>query len=186
VEVIILDDHSDGPYLRKIKELCGDLQCPWTIQTTREAGQGKSLHEQFELAKSLNALCYFCEDDYLHEPSAIMEMWNFYRQMVEQTGNHGLHRRNVILYQPLSSISLWEKRHWQYEPCNPCFVMQRCCEILWHYFENTKYVGIGNRQLGTESRQRAFSFNISGFCPIPPLLVAQFELAPCFQQVGRK
>ena len=88
VEVVILDDHSDGPYLQKIKELCAAIQCPWTIQTTRETGQGKSLHEQFELAKSLNALCYFCEDDYLHEPSAIMEMWNFYRQMVEQTGNH--------------------------------------------------------------------------------------------------
>lgn len=191
VEVVILDDHSDGPYLQKIKELCAAIQCPWTIQTTRETGQGKSLHEQFELAKSLNALCYFCEDDYLHEPSAIMEMWNFYRQMVEQTGNHlVLHPQECdFLYQTHypSYIVAGKKRHWRTmnHATHVLFIHSDVVKLHWNYFENTKYVGDPkNRQLGAESKTTNLLFkHIPGFCPIPALAGhAQFELTlpPCF------
>lgn len=191
IEVIILDDHSDAPYLQKIKELCAELQCPWVIQTTRETGQGKSLHEQFELAKSLNALCYFCEDDYLHELSAIMEMWNFYRQMVEQTGNHlVLHPQECeSLYQTHypSYIIAGEKRHWRTmnHATHVLFMHSDVVKSYWHYFENTKYVGDRkNRQLGSESKTTNLLFNhIPGFCPIPAVAGhAQFEhtLPPCF------
>lgn len=191
VEVIILDDHSDGPYLQKIKELCADIQCPWKMQTTRETGQGKSLHEQFELAKSLNALCYFCEDDYLHEPSALIEMWNFYRQMVHQTGNHVvLHPQECeFLYQTHypSYIITGEKRHWRTmnHATHVLFTHSDVVKSHWHYFENTKYVGDRkNRQLGSESKTTNLLFNhIPGFCPIPAVAGhAQFELTlpPCF------
>lgn len=117
IEVVILDDHSDDSYLVQIKELAKEIQCPWVVQPTRETGQGKSLHEQFELAKPLNALCYFCEDDYLHEVSAIEEMWDFYRQMARQTDGHlALHPQECeFLYQTHypSYILAGEKRHWR-------------------------------------------------------------------------
>ena len=191
VEVIILDDHSDDLYLQKIKELCAHIQCPWKIQTTKETGQGKSLHEQFDYAKSLNALCYFCEDDYLHEPGAIMEMWDFYREMVEQTGNHVvLHPQECeFLYQTYypSYIMAGEKRHWRTmnHATHVLFIHSDIVKSYWNYFENTKYVGDPkNRQLGAESKTTNLLFNhIPGFCPLPAVAGhAQFELTlpPCF------
>lgn len=191
MEAVILDDHSDASYLLQIKELCQEIQCPWKIQTTRETGQGKSLLEQFELAKPLNALCYFCEDDYLHEPSAIWEMWNFYRQMVDQTSTHlVLHPQECeFLYQTHypSYILSGEKRHWRTmnHATHVLFTHSHVVKSYWQYFENTKYVGDRkNRQLGAESKTTNLLFKyIPGFCPIPAVAGhAQFELSlpPCF------
>lgn len=191
VEVIILDDHSDAAYLEKIKDLGKDIHCPWKLQTTRETGQGKSLHEQFELAKPLNALCYFCEDDYLHEQSAIFEMWDFYRQMVDQTGTHlVLHPQECeFLYHTHypSYIIAGKNRHWRTmnHATHVLFTHSHVVKSYWQYFENTKYVGDRkNRQLGAESKTTNLLFkHIPGFCPIPAVAGhAQFELTlpPCF------
>ncbi|MDF3033564.1 MAG: rhamnosyltransferase [Alphaproteobacteria bacterium] len=191
LEVVILDDHSDAPYLLKIKELCQEIQCPWTLKTTREKGQGKSLLEQFELAKSLNALCYFCEDDYLHEPSAIQEMWQFYRQMVAQTGNHlVLHPQECeFLYQTHypSYIIAGEKHHWRTmnHATHVLWTHSHVVRSYWRYFENTKYVGDRKkRQWGAESKTTNLLFrHIPGFCPVPAVAGhAQFKLSlpPCF------
>jgi len=57
---------------------------PWKIQT-QKPGTGRILAQQFSLAKSDDALYYFCEDDYLHEKCAIHEMWAFYRQFLRHT-----------------------------------------------------------------------------------------------------
>jgi hypothetical protein len=192
LEVIILDDHSDEAYLLKIKELCQKLQCPWRVQTTRQTGQGNSLLEQFELTKSLNTLCYFCEDDYLHEPSAIAEMWNFYRQMYDQTSGAHLviHPQECeFLYQTHypSYIMAGERRHWRTmnHATHVLFTHSHVVKSYWHYFENTKYVGdLKKRQLGSESKTTNLLFkHIPGFCPIPAVAGhAQFELTlpPCF------
>jgi hypothetical protein len=192
IEVIILDDHSDAKYLNKIKEIGKELQCSWKIQTTRETGQGQSLFEQFELAKSLNTLCYFCEDDYLHEPGAILEMWQFYNQIYHQTdGTHlVVHPQECeFLYHALypSYIIAGEKRHWRTmnHATHVLFTHSHVVKSYWHYFENTKYVGDRRkRQLGAESKTTNLLFNhIPGFCPIPAVAGhAQFELTlpPCF------
>ena len=192
IEVIVLDDHSDASYLLKIKDICRAIQCPWTVQTTRETGQGQSLHEQFEMVKSMNALCYFCEDDYLHEPSAIREMWDFYRKMMEQTGGTHLviHPQECeFLYQTLypSYIIASEQRHWRTmnHATHVLFTHSQVVKSYWHYFENTKFVGDRKkRQLGAESKTTNLLFkHIPGFCPIPAVAGhAQFELTlpPCF------
>ncbi|MBM3468502.1 MAG: hypothetical protein FJX71_03630 [Alphaproteobacteria bacterium] len=191
IKVNILDDHSDADYLKKINDLCKDIHCPWEIKTTREAGQGKSLYEQFEFAKSLDALCYFCEDDYLHEPSAIWEMWNFYDQVAKQTGRHlVLHPQECeFLYQTHypSYILAGEKRHWRTmnHATHVLFTHSHVVKTFWTYFENTKHVGDRKkRQLGSESKTTNLLFkHIPGFCPIPAVAGhAQFELTlpPCF------
>jgi len=59
IELIILDDHSDVVYLDRIKNLAAQSKCAWRVQTTKETGQGGSLHEQFSLARHDNALYYF-------------------------------------------------------------------------------------------------------------------------------
>jgi hypothetical protein len=192
IEVIILDDHSDPAYLQKIKDIAKAIRCPWKIQTTRETGQGKSLREQFELAKGVNALCYFCEDDYLHEPSAIREMWHFYRQIYDQTDQTHLvlHPQECeFLYHTYypSYIIAGEKRHWRTmnHATHVLFMHSHVVQTYSHYFENTKYVGNRkNRQKGSESKTTNLLFqHIPGFCPIPAVAGhAQFELTlpPCF------
>lgn len=191
LEVVILDDHSDASYLLKIQELCQEIQCPWKIQTTRETGQGQTLREQFELAKPLDALCYFCEDDYLHEPSAIWEMWHFYRQMVDQTNSHMvLHPQEcepLYLTHYPSYIIAGEKRHWRTtsHATHVLFTHSHVVRLYWAYFENTKYVGNRKyRHLGSESKTTNLLFqHIPGFCPLPAVAGhAQFEfsLPPCF------
>lgn len=191
LKVIVLDDHSDVPYLEKIKELCQEIQCPWTLQTTRTIGQGPSLVEQFEMAKSLNALCYFCEDDYLHDPSAISELWNFYRRIANQTGSPLVlaPQECEFLYQAHypSYILAGETRHWRTmnHATHVLFTHSEVVKTYWHYFENTKYVGDRkNRHLGAESKTTNLLFqHIPGFCPVPAVAGhAQFEftLPPCF------
>lgn len=191
MEVLILDDHSDALYLDKIKDIASLLQCSWSLQTTQKTGQGLSLHEQFEKAKSLNALCYFCEDDYLHEPSAISEMWDFYRQMYQELGTHVvLHPQECeFLYQTHypSYVIAGKSRHWRTmnHATHVLFLHSHTVKEYWSYFENTKYVGDRkNRQLGAESKTTNLLFHhMPGFCPIPALAGhAQFEftLPPCF------
>jgi hypothetical protein len=191
IEVIVLDDHSDAEFLQEIKGICENLNCPWQIKTTKKMGQGNSLLEQFELAKELNALCYFCEDDYLHEPCAILEMWNFYHQMVNETAGHlVLHPQECeFLYQTHypSYILAGEKRHWRTmnHATHVLFTHSHVVLNYWSYFENTKYVGDPKkRQLGSESKTTNLLFqHIPGFCPLPALAGhAQFEftLPPCF------
>ena len=191
LEVIILDDHSDKTYFQKIEKLCQGILCPWSLQTTREAGQGNSLLEQFERARSLDALCYFCEDDYLHEPFAIKEMWEFYRQIHDQTKGHLVlsPQEGDFLYQTYypSYIVASETRHWRTmaHATHVLFTHGTVVRDYWKYFENTQFVG--NRQkrhLGAESKTTNLLFNhMPGFCPLPALAGhAQFKgtLPPCF------
>jgi hypothetical protein len=149
------------------------------------------LLEQFQLAKELNTVCYFCEDDYLHEPSAIWEMWNFYRQIKDQTAEHlVLHPQECeFMYQTHypSYVLAGEKRHWRTmnHATHVLFTHSHVVSTYWQYFENTKYVGNPKkRQLGSESRTTNLLFqHIPGFCPIPALAghaQFQFTLPPCF------
>jgi hypothetical protein len=39
--------HKFITLFEKINELAEGVQCPWKIETTKQSGQGKSLHEQF-------------------------------------------------------------------------------------------------------------------------------------------
>lgn len=190
-EVIVLDDHSDASYVGKLHTLFERLECSWGFHTTQQTGQGLSLLEQFERAKKLNSLCYFCEDDYLHQPAAISEMWDFYLNVFDKTKGHMvLHPQEMEFlynhYYP-SYILKGTTRHWR-TMCHATHVLWTHSHVVrdyWQYFENTRFVGDRKkRQLGSESRTTNLLFNhIPGFCPLPGLAGhAQFDftLPPFF------
>lgn len=192
IRALILDDHSDPQALVRIRTLCGRLECEWTLTTTQTAGQGASLYEQFRTARDRNALCYFCEDDYLHEESAIGEMWSFYRQVYLATGSHlvihpqeGESLYNNAYYP--SYILLGERRRWRTmsHATHVFFTHARVVRDYWRYFENTRFVGDRkHRRLGSESRTTNLLFNhLPGFAPLPALaahLQAPHTLPPFF------
>lgn len=178
VNLFVFDDHSDSEYIRKIEKICSTSESDWEIKTTRNTGQGNSLYEQFEFAKTRNGLCYFCEDDYLHEESAISEMLRFYQQVFEKCNTHLVihpqeHEFLYTRYVYPSYILLGENRHWRTisHATHTLFTHSMLVSSYWEYFENTRFVGDKkNRRLGVESRTTNYLFErVPGFAPIPAL-----------------
>jgi len=176
IELMILDDHSDGVYRDRIRALARRLECPSTFRETDGKGQGASLHQQFVLARDDDALFYFCEDDYLHERSAVYEMWAFYRQLFSATGRHlVLHpqedERLYTGYHP-SYLILSPVRHWRSvsDATHILFTHTHVVRDYWRYFENVKFMGGRKRRLGSERRttNRLYA-HLPCFVPIPAL-----------------
>ncbi|MDE2029455.1 MAG: glycosyltransferase family 2 protein [Alphaproteobacteria bacterium] len=178
IELLLLDDHSDPARLARLTGLARKFECPWKIQTTAQRGQGASLHEQFSLSRGDDALYYFCEDDYLHDPRAIYEMWAFYRQVAALTRRHlVLHpQEHGCLYDTSyypSYLVLSPFRHWRTvsDATHQLFLHGHIVRDYWDYFENTKFVGNRKkRRLGSERRTTNRLFrHIPCFAPIPAL-----------------
>ena len=185
ITVIVLDDHSDALYVEKIRGILQPLNCHWSIETTATRGQGASLHEQFTRAKGDDALYYFCEDDYLHEESAVHEMWAFYKHIYTFT------RRHLVLH-PQESESMYGSahypsylllsptRHWRTasHATHVLFTHGHVVRDEWDCFENTKYVGNKKkRRLGSESRTTNRLFDKMP-CLVPiPALAGHLQLA---------
>ncbi|MGQ0527483.1 MAG: glycosyltransferase family A protein [Alphaproteobacteria bacterium] len=184
IEVINLDDRSDAEFITQIKSVWEKLDCKWTVRQTREPGQGPSLHEQFMMGRSENAIVYFCEDDYLHEPDAIEVCWRFYEDMAKKLGT------NIMIY-PQERIVLYEDHHPSYIVTGPdrhwrtirnathTFITHgHVVRDHWLYFENTKFVGVKKyRKKGSEARTTNKLFRtVPGFSPMRPAAVhLQFE-----------
>lgn len=180
INLTIFDDRSEPSAINKIKTLCENLKCDWKIITTKKTGQGNSLYEHFSYAKDKEALFYFCEDDYLHEESAISEMVSFYKKVYEQTSTHLLihpqeHELIYSQYNYPSYILLGENRRWRTmsNATHTFFTHSKTVHNYWEYFENTKYVGIKEkRHLGSEKKTTDLLFkHIPGFSPIPAVAV---------------
>lgn len=187
ISLTVFDDRSEQAVLETIKSLCEKLKCDWQIKTTEITGQGKSLHEHFSYAKDKDALIYFCEDDYLHEANAIIEMVGFYRSVYEQTASHLLihPQEHELIYNQLnypSYILLGKNRRWRTmsNATHTFFTHSNVVKDYWRFFENTKYVGIKEkRRLGSEKKTTDQLFNyIPGFSPIPAVAV-HFQTEDC-------
>ncbi len=196
IRLVVLDDHSDAEYRQEMEKICAACNAQVEIRTTRKRGQGASLFEQFDLARSENALCYFCEDDYLHIESAITEMYHFYRQVFEICGTHSIlhpqeHEFLYTRYVYPSYILLGEHRHWRTisHATHTLFMHADLVAKHWQYFENTQYVGDKkNRRLGVESRTTNHLFeHYPGFAPIPAVaahMQTLNSLPPFFEWQG--
>lgn len=188
--LIILDDHSSPRTLSRIETALSYASVPARIQTTALTGQGASLHEQFAAGKEHDALVYFCEDDYLHEPEAISCLWRFYRRVAEATGSHAVlypQEHNVLYSNHYPSyILLGEDRHWRTmrHATHTLFTHGKVVAKYWGYFENTKFVGNRKkRKKGSEDKTTNRLFrHVPGFCPLKPCAVhLQYqELLPPF------
>ena len=187
IELVVFDDHSDREHITAFEKIYKKSACKWEIKTTRETGQGGSLLEQFEYARDKDALFYFCEDDYLHEQSAILEMYHFYRQIHTICGTHlVIHpQEHEFLYSRYiypSYLLLGERRHWRTisHATHTLFMHSSTVQKYWEYFENTRFVGNKKkRRRGVESRTTNYLFNhLPGFSPIPAL-AAHMQAEKC-------
>lgn len=192
IKLIIFDDHSDEEHQKVIENICEKSGAAWEIRTTQSAGQGNSLYEQFQFARTRNGLCYFCEDDYLHEESAVSEMLRFYKQVFLKCNTHLVihpqeHEFLFTRYVYPSYILLGENRHWRTISHATHTMFTHSCLVskYWQYFENTRFVGDKkNRRLGVESRTTNHLFeHVPGFAPVPALaahMQVQDSLPPFF------
>jgi Glycosyl transferase family 2 len=178
VRFVIFDDRSDEAVLEKIKSLCEKLRCDWNIITTDKPGQGESLYQNFEYARNCSGLFYFCEDDYLHSKTAVLEMFDFYTRIYNQTNAHLIlhpqEHENVFRQFNYPSYLLYsDTRRWRTisHATHVFFTHAEVVKEYWPYFENTKYVGIKNkRHLGAEKETTDHLFkHIPGFSPIPAI-----------------
>lgn len=194
IKFTVFDDRSEQLTYNKIQSLLKKLQCKHNIVTTTKTGQGASLLEHFTYAKGKNGLFYFCEDDYLHIPSAIKDMMVFYKKIYEQTSSHLLihPQEHELIYSQFnypSYILLGENRRWRTmsHATHTFFTHSDVVTKYWNYFENTKYMGLEDsklRHLGSEKKTTDRVFNyIPGFSPIPAVAVhlqAEHCLPPFF------
>ena len=192
IKLVVLDDHSDAEQKKNIEKICSKSSATVEIRTTREQGQGNSLYEQFQIARDINGICYFCEDDYLHEETAITEMLRFYRQVADKCNTHLMihpqeHEFLFTRYVYPSYILLGENRHWRTisHATHTMFTHSTLVATYWDYFENTRYVGDKkNRRLGAESRTTNQLFDhVPGFAPVPAVaahMQTQTSLPPFF------
>ena len=178
IYLIVFDDHSDEENLSNFLNIYSTASCEWEVRTISDHGQGASLLEQFKFAQKKEGLFYFCEDDYLHEPSAIYEMLCFYKQIYNICGTHlVIHpQEHEFLYIKTvypSYLLLGEFRHWRTisHATHVLFTHSQIILDYWPYFEKTKFVGNKKkRRLGSEAQNTNLLFNhIPGFSPIPAL-----------------
>ena len=178
IKLIIFDDRSRDDVLIKIENLCKKLTCDWRIITTDKPGQGESLYQNFVYAKSSDGLFYFCEDDYLHSKTAVLEMIEFYSRIYNQTKTHLLlhpqeHENIFRQFNYPSYILYTDKRRWRTiaHATHVFFTHAEVVKEYWKYFENTKYVRTKkNRHLGSEKETTDNLFKyIPGFSPIPAI-----------------
>ena len=178
VSLTVFDDRSDTSVLEKLNSLCSGLTCEWKVVTTKETGQGPSLHEHFSYVKENDELVYFCEDDYLHEEVAISEMATFYSDIYERAGSHLVihpqeHEQIYSQFSYPSYILLGKNRRWRTmsHQTHTFFTHSHVVDKYWSYFENTKYMGLKNSKLrhqASEAKTTNLLFNhIPGFSPIP-------------------
>lgn len=187
INLVVFDDHSDERFIKSFEDICRNSKCRWEIRTTHEYGQGESLLEQFEFARGSNGLFYFCEDDYLHEVSAVAEMVVFYEQIFRTCRTHlVIHpQEHEFLYSRTiypSYLLLGENRHWRTisHATHVLFTHSKIVSDHWQYFENTRFVGDKKkRRLGSEAKTTDLLFNhIPGFAPIPSL-AAHMQTESC-------
>lgn len=184
IEVICLDDRSDAGNLARIDHILSGLNCPWHIKQTAISGQGKSLHEQFSLARQEKGLCYFIEDDYLHEVQGIDRLYQFYLKIINDFNAH------CVLYTQ-ESDNIYHEAYPSYllkgQDCrwrtvrhatHSFFIHSHYVDHFWKYFENTKYVGVkSKRRAGSERNTTNKLFlHMPGFVPLTPAAVhLQFQ-----------
>jgi len=116
----ILDDHSTDTLKQGIYALFAKSKWPYELYNMSEPGYNYSALKQFEFCRDSEAdLVYSIEDDYLHCPTALVEMLDCYQLFKDKSG------QEIVIFpfdQPDDYVSPWmepcfvvhgTKRHWR-------------------------------------------------------------------------
>lgn len=140
----ILDDHSDQECLDRAAKILARAKCPAKLVPLEVTGNGPSVGANFRYGKANGKdLIYFVEDDYLHEPRAILELVQSYEILA------GILDRDVILHPvdrsggyrhvEATRLILGSHRHWRNLVETPItFITSR--ELLGRYWDH--YIGL--------------------------------------------
>ncbi len=175
ITLSILDDHSSPEALARMQRLLDLCPFPTELVSLESNGNGASFKACIERGRESQGLIYFVEDDYLHEASALEEMWDAYHQFSRNLG-----RQEVAIfpvdysdyYLPReiaeTRVVAGAKRHWRvsYSTTNTFLIPQRV--LINHYDRFLK---------NTETLNEENSFNpvwrgpTTLFSPIPTLAI---------------
>lgn len=91
ITLTVLDDHSDEETLAGIRSLLAGRAFQTSLVPLEITGNGPSLRANYEHARAnCPGLIYFVEDDYLHAPSAILEMLGAFAALSERAGQEAV------------------------------------------------------------------------------------------------
>lgn len=128
IEIVlhVLDDHSDPHIVGTIQAALHTLQIKTVFVPMTDTGQSASMHFANIYARdNCKELIYFIEDDYLHAPSALLEMVEAYEDFSANTGRHAIispsdhvveYRPPNVNTRPLSRVVVGRARHWRTAP----------------------------------------------------------------------
>jgi hypothetical protein len=122
IKLVILDDHSDEPFLKRLNSILSDCNFPYEIRHLETRGIMPSILACYEYGRDKGKdLVYFAQDDYLYFETCMYEMLDAYFRFSEKS------KLPVCIYpfddpyrygippdrQPLVSVHLGIKRHWR-------------------------------------------------------------------------
>lgn len=193
IRLTVIDDHSSGSCLLRINEILS--LCPFgaTLINLETSGNGASLYACFDHArKHAEDLIYFVEDDYLHERSALEEMFLSFRHFAKNTG-----REDVALF-PVDYSDFYlpnmiaptrvvkgTRRHWRLSFSTTCtfFIPKLVLDRHFSAFELLSKNGV----VEATSINPIWQKEVLLFSPIPTLAIHMHneELLPPFSNWKR-
>lgn len=179
LSLAVIDDHSSGSCVQKIKSLLA--ACPFRTEliSLEETGNPTSLRASYGYARNFaEQAIYFVEDDYLHSPSAISEMIASYEDFSGNLGgvpvaiapsdDPGYYLPNEIAP---SRVVIGRRRHWRTSRSTTGTFMTSK-EVLTGYWEifsmfarYGEYPGVTERNTINKIWENAVTL----FSPIPSL-----------------
>jgi hypothetical protein len=177
IKFTILDDHSDEVFLEQIRH---ELQaCPFETQIINLPTSGNSSSMEYALwyAKERQQdFIYFVEDDYLHEPSTLVEILLAYKNFSTNLG----HPR--VAFFPVDYIDYYlpgalaptrivtgQRRHWRTSTTTTCtfFIPRILLDAEWPLFlKNPRDNMVEGESINVVWRERSVLFS-----PIPTLAI---------------
>ena len=181
-KITIVDDHSTEELKSFMIGLLNLYHIEFDIIELEETGNGASLLKCYNLAKDHpdNEFIYFCEDDYLHDESALKVMSDFRSTLKE----YGVNEQGFVIhpcdyidrYQPgrlyNSFILLGKDRHWrQVKHTTGTFALPaRVIKDYWNRY--AKFAKIGIESGVTEDNSINLVYDIVPcFSPMPTLAI---------------
>jgi hypothetical protein len=145
IHLSILDDHSTKELVQQLKIILKKFNHSWEIIHLDQRGFNYSALKQFEYCKNSSAdLIYSVEDDYLHCPSAIVEMIDAY---IDIKRKYKLDEVCIFPYDTPQEydfnlnekflITRGKKRHWKSSTwtTQTFLTSPKVLNNYWYYFE---------------------------------------------------
>ena len=188
LRLIIIDDHSSKECLENMKKILKICKYPSEIINMETTGNGASLKVVYDWAlKNGRDYLFFVEDDYLHAPTCINEMFNDHK-IFQKKLNHEValspcdnpDNYSKPQYENIPcNIGLGKNRHWRTvtNSTSTFFCSHEILKKYWMYFEVMTNYGKGEKKnevmVRNEIWKKPFTDGSGAFLlnPIPSLSI---------------